>query len=245
MKTNIKLMVLLFLTLFSIQAQQKLNKAVQTVKVNNDVTVELNTSHTNIEVDTWNKDYLEVEAYIESKKLTKEELKTFLRKWKIEVNGSGNYVSIDSKGSSGLWDSDMNLELFENESLEALSNMDFDLDLNLKSLLESLKGLESLKDLPEALKVLRIPESPDGNYNLDFDFDRYQEEGEKYLDIWSKKYRKKYGAEYEQEMREWAKSIKQSDLDKFEKEMTIWGENFGEEFGKKFEKEFAPAIEKW
>ncbi|MDG1714134.1 hypothetical protein [Lacinutrix sp.] len=268
MNTNIKLIAVLFLTVFSMQAQQRLNKAVQSVKVNKEVTVELNTSHSNIEVDTWNKDYVEVEAYIESRKLTKEELKTYLKKWKVELNGSGNRVTINSKGSSGLWDSEMNSELFENESLEALSNINLDLDLNLKPLLEGLKSLESLKDLPEALKALRIPESPDGNYNLDFDFDKYQKEGEKYLDVWSKKYKKEYGAEYEQEMREWAKSIKQSDIDKLEKDLGVWGEQFGkdlekafedgfgkdfedkmekwgEEFGKKFEKEFAPAIEKW
>lgn len=263
---NIKLVVLLLVTVVSVQAQQRLNKTVQSVKADNDVTVELNTSHTNIEIETWNKDYVEVEAYIESKKLSKEELKGYLKKWNVVVNGSGDYVSIESKGSRGLWDNDINLELFDNESIEALSNMD--LNLNLEPLLDGLKGLETLKDLPEALKVLRIPESPDGNYNLDFDFDRYQKEGEAYLDIWSKKYRKEYGAEYEQEMRNWAKSIKQSDLDKFEKEMEEWGENFGEEFGKafeegfgkdfekkmekwgeefgkKFEKEFAPAMEKW
>lgn len=249
MKTNIKLTVLLLLTVFSIQAQERLNKAVQSVKVNNDVTVELNTSYTNIEVETWNKDYVEVEAYIESRKLTKEELKVFLKKWNVELNGSGNHVSIESKGSSGLWDNDMNLELFENESIEALSNIDLNMNLNLEPLLEGLKGLESLKDLPEALKVLRIPESPDGNYNMDFDFDKYQKEGEKYLDSWSKKYRKDYGEDYENEMREWAKSIKKSDLDKFENQMEKWGENFGEEFGKAFEegfgKDFEKKMEKW
>lgn len=274
MKT--KIITLLFLTLISlsVKAQQKLNKATQTVSANKEVTINLNTSHTNIEVETWTKNYVEVEAYIESKKLSKEELKKYLNDWSITVNGSGDSISITSKGSRGLWDSDINTALFDCESIDALSNINFDMDMNLKPLLEgikgleALKGLESLKGLPETLKMLRIPESPDGNYSLDFDFDKYQKEGEKYLDSWSKKYRKDYGEDYENEMRAWAKSIKKADIAKFEKEIGIWGENFGEElgkaieegfgkdfeknmekwgeeFGKKFEKEFAPAIEKW
>jgi hypothetical protein len=268
MKVNIKIILLLFLATLSVSAQQRLEKASQTITANKNVTITLNTSHTNIEVDTWNKDYVEVEAYIESKKLTKEALQAFLADWDLDISGSGNAIRITSKGSRGNWSSAMNLDILDNESLEALSNINFDMDLNLKPLLEGLSGLESLKDLPEALKVLRIPESPDGNYNMDFDFDAYQKEGESYLDAWSKKYRTEYGEEYEQEMRDWAKSIKQSDLNKFEKRMEAWGvkfgsefeeafengfgkdfeksmEKWGEAFGKSFEKEIAPALEKW
>ena len=60
--------------MLSIQAQQKLEKISKSINVNKDATIDLNTSHTNIEIETWNKDVLEVEAYIESDKLTKEEL---------------------------------------------------------------------------------------------------------------------------------------------------------------------------
>ncbi|WP_299888525.1 hypothetical protein [uncultured Lacinutrix sp.] len=265
---NIKIIMLLLLTTFSVAAQNKLEKTSQSIKVNSDVTIDLNTSHTNIEVDTWSKDYVEVEAYIEGKKLTQEELQDALDDWDLDVKGTRGKVKITSKGSRGAWSNDMSLSILDEESVEALVNLPTDINMNLEPLLESLTSLESLKDLPEALGVLRIPKSPNGNYNIDFDYDRYQKEGEKYLDSWSKKYRKEYGEEYEAEMREWAKSIKQSDLDNFEKRMENWGEQFGkdiekafeegfgkdfeermekwgEEFGKNFEKNVAPAIEKW
>ncbi len=258
-------MLCLFVTC-SVLAQNRLTKTKETVKANKQSTIYLDASHTNVEVDTWNKDYVEIEAYIESKKLNKEDLKLALKSWDLDIETEGNAITIRSKGSQGLWTEDMSVNILNEESIEALSNMDF--NLNLGPLLEGLSSLESLKDLPEALNVLRIPKSPNGNYNMDFDFDKYQEEGETYLNSWSKKYRKEYGEEYENEMRQWAKSIKQSDLDQFEKGMENWGENlgkdiekaieegfgkdfekkmekWGEDFGKQFEEKLAPAMEKW
>ncbi|MGB1211410.1 MAG: hypothetical protein ACPG41_08305 [Lacinutrix venerupis] len=262
----IYLTLLFLLVTIAAFAQNTLQKNKKTIKVNKNAIINLESSHTNIEVDTWSKDYVEIEAYIESKKHSKEDLKKVLDAWDLEINGNQNEVTIRSKGSQGLWSKEISLNILDEESIEALSNLK--IDLNLEPLLDGLSNLESLKNLPEALSVLRIPKSPDGNYNLDFDFDKYQDEGEAYLDSWSKKYRKEYGEEYEQEMREWAKSIKQSDLDQFEKEMEDWGENFGKEFekafedgfgkdfekkmeawgenfGKQFEEKFAPAMEKW
>ena len=57
-----------------VNAQQKVKKLSHTIETNKDVTIDLNTSHTNIIIDTWNKGYVEVEAYVESKELSKEEL---------------------------------------------------------------------------------------------------------------------------------------------------------------------------
>ena len=72
-------LALLFLWAFSLNAQQKLEKVSKTVKVNKDVTLNLNTNYTNIEIDTWDKNEVQVEAYIESKKLSKQELQEILK----------------------------------------------------------------------------------------------------------------------------------------------------------------------
>ncbi len=60
-------------------AQNKQSKTTQTIKVNKDVVVDLNTNYVEIEIDTWNKDIVEVEAYVESTKLSDEELKEILK----------------------------------------------------------------------------------------------------------------------------------------------------------------------
>lgn len=243
-KTYIQL-VLLLITV-NLTAQQRVNKLKQTIETNSDVEIDITTSHTNIEVETWNKNYIEVEAFVESKSLTKEELTETINNWDINVIGGTDRVKLIAKGGKGIWSESMSSSILDEESLEALANID--MELNLKPLLNSLEGLkdmEAFKELPEYIKKLRIPESPDGNYNINFDFDKYKKEGEPYLDRWSKKYKNEYGEEYEAEMRTWAKSFKQEDLDKFEKEMEAWGLKFGKEFEESFGKDFEKRMEKW
>ena len=93
MKT-IKLLMFLMLATTSVMAQ-KLTKLSKSVNVSSDVTINLNTSHTNIEVDTWNKDVIEIEAYIDGEKVSKEDLQKALDSWNVSVSGSGKEVTIE------------------------------------------------------------------------------------------------------------------------------------------------------
>jgi len=242
---NIYLKVFLLLITVSVTGQQKLSKIDQSVRANKEVTIDLNTSHTNIVVETWNKDYIEVQAFIESTKLSKQEMQKALDNWDVSLNGDSDYVQITSKGAQGIWSDDMSVTFLDEASIEALANLPEQLDLNLSPLLEGLENLEIFGELPEKLKLLRVPKSPDGNYNINFDFDRYKEEGESYLDAWSIKYRNEYGEAYEQDMRNWAKSITQEDLDKFEKEMEAWGQRLGEQVEDLFGPDFEKKMEEW
>ncbi len=117
------LIALMLLITVSVTAQQKLSKIDQSVRANKDVTVDLNTSHTNIIVETWNKDYIEVEAYIESKKLTKQEMQKALDNWDVALTGDSDYVKITSKGSRGIWSDDMSVTILDEASIEALANL--------------------------------------------------------------------------------------------------------------------------
>jgi hypothetical protein len=69
------LTLLLFGLAISVSAQEKLTKVSKKIDVTKDVEIDLNTSYVQIEIDTWNKNTLEVEAYIEGEKLSKDELK--------------------------------------------------------------------------------------------------------------------------------------------------------------------------
>ena len=52
------------------------NRHVESFNVGSDVLVSVNTSHTDVVFETWNKDRVEVEAYIEGDKLSEKELAT-------------------------------------------------------------------------------------------------------------------------------------------------------------------------
>ena len=64
---------------------QKQTKVSQSLKVDDDVTIDLNTSFCNIEFDSWNKDVVEIEAYVEGENLSKEELQAALESWIKDV----------------------------------------------------------------------------------------------------------------------------------------------------------------
>jgi hypothetical protein len=244
-------LTLIFLSVFSVNAQQKLQKTSQSVKANKDLTLNLDTSYTNIEIDTWNKNEVKIEAYIESKELTKEELQDILDRWDVEVKGSGDNISISTSGGiRDSWNFDFNFE-FDDEALKALEELQF--------VMVDMPEMPEMPEIPEIdfkMPVLpempELPELPEGVHNVNFDFDTYKKEGEAYLEKWSKEYEAKYGKEYKDKMKAWAKEFSKTDFDKYSKEMEVWGKKFGESYGKdmevwgeKFGKEYEAKMEIW
>ncbi|MBT8245965.1 MAG: cell envelope integrity protein TolA [Winogradskyella sp.] len=214
-------------------AQKKQSKTSQSIKVNKDVVVDLNTNYVQIEIDTWNKDYVGIEAYVESTKLSDEELKKALKAWNLNIDASMDRISILSEGgrraglfSEGSYDDalkSLELSLAELPELPEMPNM---------------ANFPDLPDLPEMPKFPELPELPDGVTKIQFDYDRYQKEGEKYLTEWSKKYKKEGGKELQKSMETWAKEFSESG---YQEKMEQWSE----EYGKRFEGKWAKDMEKW
>ncbi|MGJ5642233.1 hypothetical protein [Formosa sp. S-31] len=236
-----------------VQAQQKLTKASQSLKVDKNVTIKLKSDYTTIKVDTWNKDIIEVEAFIESDKLSKEELQQALEQWRVDVSGSDDYVTITSSGMSGNMG---NLEFYDLASLEALKDLESELaPIPPLPPIPNL-GMLPMPNIPEMPQMPALPELPEGISSFDFDYDTYKKEGEAYLDKWSKTYQDKYGKEYQEKMKKWAKEFEKSGFGDYEKEMEAWGEKFGKEYGEKMEawgkqfgesfgKDFEKNMEAW
>lgn len=246
-------------------AQKKQSKTSQTIKVNKDVVVDLNTNYVEIEIETWNKDVVEVEAYVESTKLSDAELKKSLKAWNLNVDASMDNVIISSEGgrrpalfAEGSYDDilkDLEFSLADIPEMPALKNLPEML---------SLAEMPNMPELPEMPEFPELPELPEGVNTIKFDYDKYQKDGEKYLAEWSKKYEKEGGKELQKRMEEWAKKFADSGYEekmakwgeeygkrfegKWAKDMEKWGEKFGESFGKDMEKwgeRFGKDMEKW
>ncbi|WP_353777956.1 hypothetical protein [Winogradskyella sp. 3972H.M.0a.05] len=260
MKTIRLMLALCMVTVFSVSAQKQLSKISKSINVDKDVTIDLNTSYVQIEVDTWNKNVIEVEAYIESDKLSKEELQEALERWDLEVEGSGDFVTIKSKGSRNSWDG--NFMIIDSDYGDILKDLEIQLaDMPELPELENLKiefaEFPEMPELPEMPEMPELPELPEGVNSIHFDYDKYKKQGEPYLEKWSKEYEEKYGKEYKEAMKNWARKFAESGFqEKMEKwgeeygksfegkwaiEMEEWGKKFGEEFGKDFSKK----MEKW
>lgn len=217
-------------------AQKKQSKTSQAIKVNKDVVVDLNTNYVEIEIETWNKDVVEVEAYVESTKLSDEELKKSLKAWNLNIDASMDNVIISSEGgrrpvlfAEGSYDDilkDLEFNLADLPEMPALKN------------LPEMLSLAEMPELPEMPEFPELPELPEGVNTIKFDYDKYQNDGEKYLAEWSKKYEKEGGKELQKRMEEWAKKFADSG---YEEKMAKWGE----EYGKRFEGKWAKDMEKW
>src|SRR5690606_2313490 len=103
---------------------QKATKVSQTIKTDKDVTIDLNTSFCNIEFDTWNKDVVEIEAYIEGEKLSKEELEEALKHWKVDVDATVSHITISTGGGHDFnWDFRFDLDSDREAALAAINEL--------------------------------------------------------------------------------------------------------------------------
>ena len=244
-KLKYVMLSLLFITAGSFAQTKKMSK---TYKTTPEVNVELESRHTNIIIENWDRNEVQIEAYLEGDTGDKETTKKMLDAWKLSTASSNGKVKIVSLGSKG---------------------MDMDLDIDMAAL----EG--SLSELPDLLGPLmdnlvgpiltNIAENPlppgfaEDMQGMKFDYDAYKKDGDKYLEKWEADFEKKFGKEFEVKMEKWAKEVEKNsekwekDYEvkmeawgkDFEKDMEAWGEEFGkkmeawgEEFGKKFEAQF-------
>ena len=230
-KLKYVILSLLFITAGSFAQTRKLSK---TYKTSPDVNVELDSRHTNIIIENWDRNEVQIEAYLEGDTGDREMTRKLLDSWKLDTAFSNGKVEIESGGNNNL-------------------NLDMDIDM------DALEG--SLSELPALLEPLmndlvgpilsNIAENPlppgfaEDMKGMKFDYDAYKKDGDKYLEKWEANFEKKFGKEYEVKMEKWAEKVEKNS-EKWEKEyevkMEAWGKDFekdmeswGEEFGKKME----------
>ena len=213
--------MLSFLLAGTMFAQEKLTKVSQSIKVDKDVTIDLNTSYTNIIFDTWNKNTIEIEAYIEGEDLGKEELQNALKSWTVDIDASSDEVSISTKSNAPhVWA--YNYGQGDNDAVKAvLKELKFELadipDVNFDFHFE----MPELPELPELPEMPELPELPEGVNNIHFDYEAYQKDGEKYLEEYTKKFESMFGEDYAKKMEAWG--------EKYGKQMEEWGERYAKQ----------------
>ena len=231
--------------------------------VDKNAVVNVNTSHTNVIFETWNKDKVEVEAFVEGATLSEKEKQEIFDNWKFDVLGNSKKVNITSNSGS-LWG--------DFETLGSLNSFDNLGSLVSMSSLEALKGLEGLGDLgdvftadwninvPEIPEMEAMPKWPFGDQNtivkqgdsytrynykenasFTFDKDAYMKDKKAYVAKLNKKYNSTASVS---ETDAWLKKLdKWSEI--FEKRMEQWGENFGKSFEANFGPDFEKRMEAW
>ncbi|APZ47731.1 hypothetical protein BW723_16145 [Polaribacter reichenbachii] len=130
-------------------AQKFDKKFTENFKTNKDVEVAINASNTDINVTIWNKNEVQVEAFIEIEGISKEEAEKYFKDWQFEALGNSKKVKITSKGSNAF--------NFKNDFV-FFDNMNFDFEM-------------PEINLPE-FETIVIPDMDfDFDFDLDLDFD--------------------------------------------------------------------------
>ena len=236
---------LLFITAGSFAQTRKLNKS---YKTSSNVNIEVDSRHTNIIIENWDRNEVQIEAYLDGEAGDKEMTKKLLESWKLETSSANGKVKIESGGAPGM-NMDMNIDM------AALEGSLSELPALLEPLMTDLVG-------PILSNIAKNPLPPgfaDDMEGMNFDYEAYKKDGDKYLEKWEAKFEKKFGKEYEAKMEKWAEEMEKNSEKwekeyevkmeawgkDFEKDMEAWGEDFGkkmeiwgEQFGKQFEAQF-------
>jgi len=231
-RNSIALMLLLTTSLFYGQ-----NKYVETFDASKDMVVTVNTSHVNVIFKTWNKNKVEVEAFIDDESLSIEEKQKYFEAWNFNVLGNSKSVVITS--NSFEHGGDMN---FDYNFDEMEFNMEF-----LGPLLESIDIPEMPDfDIPEMPELSNIIMESVGNIN--FDYEAFKEDEEGYMKEFEKQMEEKFGPEFEEKMEAWGENFEKEWEEKHGPEWEAKMEAWGEEYEKDMEvwaEEFEKDAEKW
>jgi len=182
MKTyKYKLLSLFLVLAFSVQAQKFDKKITESFKVNSDVELVINTSHTDVSIETWNKNTVSIEAVMEVEGVSKKEANKILDQWKFEALGNKDKVKVTSKSSNmdfkfefdfDFPDVDIEVPHFEMPEFH-FPEIEF----------------HELHELSEMIELPEMPEMPEMS-EMEFDYELYQNDS-----TYLKKYKLKVAKE--------------------------------------------------
>ncbi len=174
----------------------------ETFSVGKDAVLNIDTSHADIEFETWAKNEVAIEAVIEIAGATEEEAKRYFEKESFEILGNSQKVVIKTKGS--------NKWLF-GDSTTDLQNFKFEMPE-----LPNMEGFEMAFEIMELPEIAEMPELPDGLVPH-FDYHAFKENGEAYMKEWKKEFDKSFGKEYQKKMEDWGKKLEERQKERAEK----------------------------
>ncbi|MCF6349050.1 MAG: hypothetical protein L3J20_12245 [Flavobacteriaceae bacterium] len=189
------IIIVAFMLTVLANAQKKDKNFKERFIVKSDVIIDINTKYTDIEIETWDKNEVVVEAFmkIDGEDITEKIRDDFYKKWKFEAYGNSSKINIKSRTDSFIdihsfnFDSP-NYELFTHGN--GTNNMKIfipDVSIGSLDILDSLDFLmpemPELPEMPERPELPELPELPP--MPTHFDFKAYKND-KNYLERWKK-----------------------------------------------------------
>lgn len=187
---SLALALLTFGTGFS---QEKTKTYKEVFNVGEDAVLELNTSHADIEFETWDRDQVEIVATVTLEGASDEEADDYFASNPFKMVGNSREIEVST--------SDRNSWNF------VVGDMDFDFNFDVEPFFLDIE----IPDLPELMVIPEMPILPPMPPipHTGFDYGRYKEEGESYLREWKEEFEEGFGEEYKERMEEWGKIVEE------------------------------------
>jgi len=194
---RLNLSILSVVCFSSIFAQNRLEKLSEKFVVNNDVTIHLNTSHTEIVFENWNRNFVEIEAYIEGDNIDESNKERFLENWKIEALGNSRDITINSL-TGNFWSGNVTASSFSNSDLPEFRRLEPMISDMLRPILRNIEN----NPMPSALS--------ENLASMNFDTKKFKENEEKYIQQWGDQIKEKFGDNYENVVKSWTNELSKS-----------------------------------
>ncbi|MBO0329323.1 hypothetical protein [[Muricauda] lutisoli] len=188
--------LLLALVGFTGQAQEKSKTYKETFNVDKDTELNINTSYADIEFDTWNKDQVEITAVIELEGVDQEEADSYFERDLVKIMGNSKEIEISTEGAGPNYAYDfrtVNIDIPEMPSVaEIIANVEIP-EIS-EIVIPEIAVMSSMPPMP--------PLPP-----IEFDYDAYKKDGDKYMKEWKKKFDKTFDKEYKERFEKWGEEM--------------------------------------
>ena len=203
-KFNTFLCLVLCGALFA-NAQKQSKQYKETFNVGKDVVLNINTSHADVEFETWNKNTIQVTGLIEIEDATKEEAEEYFKKWNFKALGNSSEVTVSCNRTSGFSFVTNGMKFKNAEDLD----LDFDYDIVFIPDEDVIVDIEPLvMEFAEMPPLPPMPPLPMTGFNsFSFDYEAYKKDGDKYLEKWKKEFKKNFDGDYKAEMEKWKEEM--------------------------------------
>ncbi|SDQ58409.1 hypothetical protein [Flagellimonas zhangzhouensis] len=189
--------LLLVLVGYVCHAQEKSKTFKETYNVNNDTELSINTSYADIEFETWTKDQVEITAVIELEGVDDEEAKSYFDKDLVKIMGNSREIEVSTEGSGPFTYgySSYTVDVPEIPSVaEIIANVDIP-----EIVIPEIAVIPFMPNMPP------MPPMPP----IDFDYDAYKKDGDKYMKKWQEEFSKTFDKEYKKRFEEWGKEMEE------------------------------------
>ncbi len=190
------LIILLCLTAMGVYGQKQTKTYKETFNVGDEAVLDINTSHADIEFETWNKNQVVIEAVVEIEGVSEEEAEKYFENGGVKIVGNSSNIEI-STGAENTW--------FFNHDGEDMH--DFQIVIpDIPDMPDLAPLLEQVMVIPDFPELLDLPPMPPMHIQ-EFDHEAYKRDGDKYLEKWKKEFETNFDDDYQKKLEEWSEKM--------------------------------------